>query len=235
MFFSIENFVNDYTLNIFTDASIRRLNKKRSAGCHGAIILLGNQKLDDDYRICTDSTSNNSEIKGIRLGVGLALKWRTVYPVSNINLFSDSQISIFGIRDRIFNWKLVGNDLVGYGDNKIKNQSVFIEILNMIVRNQLCINFYHQKGHINPEKYNDINIAIHVFSASNFVREDIDPEFIKFISYYNDIVDRTSRDYLYAEDNIRDLNICDVLQFLPFNFKNTLEKYNQLQGGNFYV
>jgi hypothetical protein len=38
----------------------------------------------------------------LRLAVGIALKYRYKYPV--INIFSDSQISIFGIRDRILNW-----------------------------------------------------------------------------------------------------------------------------------
>lgn len=232
MYFCTENFINNYTLNIFVDASIRRINKYRSAGCFGAVAYIGNTKVDEDYRICTKSTNNDSEIKAIRSGVGLAIKWRNQVRV--INLFSDSQVSIFGLRDRIYSWKIENNKLTGSGDSVIKNQAIYIEIMNMIVNNNLIINFYHQKGHVNPDSYPSLETAVHTFISSNFVREKVDIEFIRFISFKNNEVDKTSRSYLY-NTNIKHLHITDALEYTPFNFNDTLRKYNELQGGNYYV
>ena len=228
MFFSYQNFVNANTLNIFTDASIRKIGKNKSAGCYGAIAMLGVNKIDEDYRICTDTTSNNSEIKAIRSGVGLAIKWRHTAQV--INLFSDSQISIFGIRDRIYNWTLTkDNRLTGYGNAKIQNQSVYIEILNMIVSNNIPINFYHQKGHVKMNDEDSAENAAHVFLASNNVREKIDIYFMEYISNMNNLVDTTSRKELYKIKDINTLKKCDAFEFMPFNFKQVLSEYEKLQ------
>ena len=92
MYFTLNNFINPNVVNIFTDASIIHHPNGKTSGCYGAIVANDQQIIDREYRICTDSTSNNSEIKAVRLGVNLAIKWRNLLnrPVT-INLFSDSR------------------------------------------------------------------------------------------------------------------------------------------------
>ena len=236
MYFTLDNFVNDYTINIFTDASILNHPNGMTSGCYGAIVTRNRMIIDSDYKICTDSTSNNSEIKAIRSGVNLAIKWRNLSNNSvTINLFSDSQISILGIRDRIFSWRNKRDNLVGYGNSPIKNQSVFIEIVNLVINSGLIINFYHQKGHVPIKNYEKLNKAIHVFESSNGIRDGVDPELIKFISIMNNKVDNYSRKLLYQVNDWGDFNKRDAFEFYPFNHTMKLKQYNELQGSKYYL
>lgn len=236
MFFTLGNFINETTLNIFTDASILRFNNGKCAGCYGAIVYYNGQIIDSEYRIASDSTSNNSEIKAIRLGVNLAIKWRDRFPFPiTINLFSDSQISILGIRDRIFSWRNKNERLIGYGNAPIKNQSVYLEIINIIISSNLYINFYHQKGHVSVGNYDSFNKAIHVFVSSNNIREEIDPEFMKWISIMNNKVDQGSRKYLHKIKDWSSFYKRDAFEFFPFNYIEKLQQYNVLQGSNYYL
>ena len=59
---------NDYTLNIFTDASVCQTKFGESISCSGAIAVAGPiNKLDifdESFRLNRDSTNNNGEIIG---------------------------------------------------------------------------------------------------------------------------------------------------------------------------
>lgn len=225
-YFTINNFINNYTINIFCDASIQPKTKHNPTnGCYGAIAHYNGQVIDEEYRVCTDTTNNNSEIKAIRLAVCIALK----YKLSNIpliNIFSDSQISVFGIRDRIYNWKLNNRGrLIGTNRSEIANQEIFIEIMRMMVDNNMYnIHIYHQKGHVNINNPNDINNASHVFCASNNVRENISEDFIKYISTWNNEVDRRSRKSLYK---YKGQKCTDPIYFQPKYFNDYIYRYQE--------
>ena len=95
-------------INIFTDASIKKLNSGETIGCAGCVLIFGElvyRNIQEEYQIIRNTTSNNSEIKAVRLGIHNVLRYKNQY--RKIRLFSDSQISIFGIRERIFNWKYI--------------------------------------------------------------------------------------------------------------------------------
>ena len=183
-------------INIFTDASIKKLYSGETIGCAGCILVFGeliDKNIQEDYQIIRNTTSNNSEIKAIRLGIQNVLKYKNQY--NKIRLFSDSQISIFGIRDRIFNWKYINGTYIGTEGTPIKNQDIFLEIVYTILENNLSIEFYHQKGHVDY-KSKSMNNAMHVFISSNNIREYVDESFIKQISIFNNMVDNNSRNYL---------------------------------------
>lgn len=233
MQWSEDNFVNDYTLNIFCDASIKNYKDKTADGCYGAIAYRGKNEIDSLYKICSNTTNNNSEIKAIRNGVELALKWR--YNFNTINIFSDSQISIFGIRDRIFNWVQGSNSILyGYDHVPIKSQDIFVEIMNIIISNNLYVNFYHQKGHVKTDSFTSLQNAEHVFKASNNIRENVDFNFIRYISILNNRVDDITGKILNKHN--KDQKIYDGITFVPpENFENNKSTYMNLIGrGNYY-
>lgn len=196
-----EDIFTDDALNIFTDASIQKY-KDETFGCAGAILVHGNirsKNLEQHNQIIRRTTNNNSEIKAVRLGIQESLKWKNNYRV--IRLFSDSQISIFGIRERIFKWKLNDKGLyIGSEKTPIKNQDIMLEIVNFIVDHQLKIEFYHQAGHVNVRNKNDLLDAIHVFAASNNIRDLISYNFISTISSLNNMVDANTRNLLHNID-----------------------------------
>lgn len=223
---------NEYTLNIFTDASIVS-RKGYYDGCYGAIAVYNDQIIDQIYRIASESTNNNSEIKGLRAGVYLALKYKNLFKV--INIFSDSQISIFGIRDRLLTWRVNQETmtLMSKQNTPIMNQDIFLDIVYLMIENNLRINFIHQKGHVNNHIDNLMG-AQHVFRASNQIRGRIDLNMIRFISKWNDIVDRTSRDTLLQYD--QQLKHMDPIEYFiaPFDKTvfNNLSK-NTIKNGEF--
>lgn len=234
MKFDRDTFVNDYTLNIFTDASLRKGDSPETTStCAAAIAFVGENIIDRQYRIYMGETSNYGEIKAIRLGVELALAHREY---NSINLFSDSQISIYGVRDRVFNWRIINEQLVGYANKIIKNQTEFLDVINLVTDNNLNINFYHQKGHVDTTNIKSLLYARSTFFDSNrpfgSTQTNTDIAFIKYISNCNDMVDHYSRDMLY-DISIEKPRVVNPFYFSPrINHQELLNKFNTLIGGN---
>lgn len=205
--------VNASTLNIFCDASILKIGEKKYSGCYGAIAKCEDRLINQRYFICTNTTNNNSEIKAIRTGVQIASLYKPYF--SNINIFSDSEVSVLGIRDRIFNWYLCDGNFFGYNYTPIKSQSIYVEIVNMILDNDIYLNIYHQKGHVSMYD-RSLQNARQVFKASNNIREDVDMNLIKYISENNDRIDNLTRLALRnrTEQAMND-NLGDAIIFSP--------------------
>lgn len=188
-----ENIVfNDYTLNLFTDASIKKIQDE-TIGCSGVIATIGDQFVDKELALIRDTTNGDSEIKAIELGVNMALLYKD--KVKHINLFSDSKTSICGLREWIFNWvtSSTGNILEKSDGQPVKNQSVYINIINTIIDNDLRINFYHQVGHVNLSKPDSLERAKDLFIKYNYIQCDVDIDLIKKISHINILVDNDTR------------------------------------------
>lgn len=179
-------------LNIFTDASIKKLPDGETLGCPGALCIytLNNgmpEILDLTCYIERYATNNSSEIKAISLGVAKALQYRNYF--QRINIFSDSRICIQGIREWIFNWvNCINNGLMCSSSGEpVANQNTFASIVNTIVCNNLNINFYHQKGHVKISNNKAIENAVKVFKDVN--KLDVSFELMKELSNFNDIID----------------------------------------------
>lgn len=187
-------------VNIFTDASILK-RPGEFIGCPGYLVVIGDTVVESDKRILRHSTSNNSEINAVKMGVIAALKYKQYRA---IRLFSDSQLCIYGLRDRIYKWirNQYNGVLMTAQMAPVMNQDVFVEILNIIVANQLQINFYYQRGHINTANPKDIVRAKESFIRCNRVRIDVSDALIKRISMYNNMIDCDTRNYLNSIQNI---------------------------------
>lgn len=198
---------NDKTLNIFSDASMRK-----HMGCYGVIAVCKDDIIDTMIRPCSNSTSNSSELRGLRGAIILAQKWSPYY--YHINIFSDSQVSLFGLRDYIFNWKQKGDTLYTTANKPVANQSIFVECYQMLLPLQGTndIKLYHQSGHVD-NGYENINQAARSFGKSNNIRLPIDLNLIRYISTYNNYVDSVSRS-MVRRTNMKDQYI-DPLSFFP--------------------
>lgn len=187
-------------LEIFCDASIKRFNNGRVFGCSGALC---STTRDSRYIINPDSTNNKSELLAVFIGLQMA---RDIILYNNIinpevYIYSDSQFTIFGLTRWINGWiRTIQNNII-YGSNKepVKNQELFAMILRFLIENNMPVKFLHQKGHINYNKSSELIKANEVFKTSNGYY--LSPEEIYKISYYNDIVDKTSRSKLDVDPN----------------------------------
>ena len=216
-------------MNIFTDASIIKTIYGETIGCSGAICMEDNNTYK--FEISRDSTNNISEITAVKLAVELALQNRDRF--DTINIWSDSQWSIYGLTKWIRSWtnNMQNYNLMNSSGEIVKNQQIFLSIIRMIIHNNLKINFYHIKGHVNERDYKSINHAISVFSKSN--NATISREKIFRAVSMNNMVDKTTRQILQAYKGVKPVKINrEVL--LPMLDKNEMVIYYNLVtlGGN---
>ncbi len=228
---------NENTLNIFSDASITK-NENETIGCYGIVFvaidaILKHMPATSPYHldIARYSTNNDSELRGILQGVLFASQYKDYF--KTINLFSDSMISIMGLKTWIYNWiNNIRNGIMYSTSGEVMNQELIKDIVFTILNNSLSINLFHQKGHVNSKNILD---AKRTFIKTNVLSCDVDMELIYTISKLNNLIDEKTREYLnwymnnlYQNDRKEKLSraICfDIDQF-------DLKKYNELIGGN---
>lgn len=216
---------NKKTLNIFCDASKSSIKDAFGGtiamGCPGAIAVIttptgGYEIIDKSLSIEYCATNNNSEMKALLLGVKLAVKYKDKF--NFINIFSDSKISIFGLREWIFkNWTYADNTIYSSSGEPVKNQDIIFYIIETLLKNDLRVSFYYQKGHAVGKG----NLAKAKFCEGNFIKYAEDT-LIQTITHFNDVIDNLTRDYLkenlyneklynfnfaiYPNVNVRDLD-----------------------------
>lgn len=225
---NIQDIFNENTINIFTDGSI--LNKDSTGetiGCPGAILVRTNKRYSymdkETVEIVRNTTNNNTEIRAILLGLRLLYgNLDFSKPLPRINLFSDSKICVFGLREWIYNWVNCNINGVMYNSSgvEVANQEIFKYIILMILKNNIPIKLYHQKGHVNVNSEKYINKAIQTFNVSNYCRTS-DIELIVEISTYNNYIDNLTRDYLHKmnyEGHFREKHP-DIINPLRFNLE----------------
>lgn len=216
-------------MNIFTDASIMTTKFGETIGCAGAICY--EDKRICSYEIIRDSTNNISEITAIKLAVKLALMNRDKF--DSFNIYADSQWSIFGLTKWLGSWFNNMQDGVMYNSSgvPVKNQQLFLSIIRLIVDNQIPINFYHVKGHVNTRDFTSMENAAKVFHRSNGVT--IPRAKIYDIARMNNLVDNNTRELLKSK-YIHDRQILNRGIVLPIITNEDLNIYYNLVtlGGN---
>lgn len=249
----LDNINDNDSLYIFCDASTcvaTTDNGFESNACAGVVAVNNGTILRENYRIIKNANAAKGEIEAIKDGVFIAILLTRKYPnLKNIYLFSDSEISILGIRDRIFNWechRINGKDYYGLyrkesryttGSGLIKNQDIYLEILYTLIENNLNLKFYHQKGHLNVNIRDNLKYAIELFKRNNNIRRDISKKFMTFISAYNDYVDSNSRSELYEFMNRNKLfNLTEPVRFVISNindYRQDISLYKLNYGGRY--
>lgn len=227
-----ESISNPYTLNIFTDASMHSGNGA-GEGCYGALARCMSNEIDSICRIQTYVTTPECELKGIRAGVELAIKYKDQY--SKINIFSDSQLSVFGLRDRIYKWRINNNKIIKKDKKQISYQDIYTEIIYMIADNDVSLNIYHTNSHIDIHNKNSIKGSINNFIKSNYLSYDdkVEFKFMKYISLGNNEIDRRTRSLL--KSRMDDTLISEPIYYIPdYRLIEKMKKYKKQVGGYGY-
>jgi ribonuclease HI len=197
--------------------------------CAGAIAVVAHSTddfeiIDETFQINRKSTNNNGEIKAINLGIRLGVKYKMRF--SNIYLFSDSKLSIYGLREWIERWveNSPGCDLIGTTNAPVSNQQDILSCIYDIMVNQLRIGLYHQKGHCEISG-GSLGKAFETFKKNNNIKKYIDKEFIKFICNMNCYVDQKSRYVLlhsiqaFRSQPVKNTGETPFYVYRPFNVK----------------
>lgn len=193
---------NSTTLNLFSDASSTKMRKDGKLDtCYGAVAVNNDTVIDEWLRLSSDTTVPASELRGIRCSLVLAYAHKNEY--KTFNLFSDSQLAILGLREYMYNWGYdpESNSFKTRTGGYVKNQSLYIEIYQLLteLRRSNIVNLYHQKGHIGNSK-DDIMDALRSFKKVNNVNGKVDYNVIRYISTYNNYIDRETRSLLRRTD-----------------------------------
>lgn len=213
---------NEYTLNIFTDASTIK-NGNEIVGAPGYVAVIGNNIAYQDVRILRESTNNESEIYAVLMAIQYAVYNRDKVKV--INIFSDSQFAVFGLREWIFNWmnNITDDRLHNSSNKQVANQKIFMNIIYTILQYDLKVSIYHNRGHFTQNKIDEF---ILLFKKHNFLNDYIDKEIASTIMYYNDIIDRYTRDTLKTKTLPDKLSIPDYLVRDDIDLKHYKELLN---------
>lgn len=182
-------------LNIFCDASIMKLENE-TIGCPGSVVIGPSTDIvDGSIQLLRQSSNNNAEITAILMALQQALKFRSDFPI--INIFSDSKISVYGLREWMFNWARSIKDGVLYSSSgePVANQQIFLHIVRLVVSTNLNVNLYHQKGHVSDR---NLLPAKQLFLESNGILIS-DDEAI-YISKYNNYIDILTKQELQKVD-----------------------------------
>lgn len=216
------------TLNVFTDASVKQVGNHEYYTSYGARLMLGYNNLTMRSYTCP-GTNNFGEASAIRLGVLMALEALGYfyeglggYPIFRINLFSDSKINLFGLRDWIYSW-LNNQDpsgvLISSSGTPVANQNILMDTASLILNNNLRICLYHQAGHCTNEK--TMLEGKEVFFKSNGIGlANIE---LLYICENNNIIDNFTRVNLDM-DKIYPSNV----GFYQIPTKNQMTSYKQL-------
>ena len=222
------------TLNIFTDASMLTKSAIASAGAH---FYSGTNLIGEFIQNIPQATVNIGELMGVWFGLRQALEYAKTGAFSVINLFSDSQITIFGLRNWIYNWVRDEEQghLHGYGKKQVQNETYFIHLVNFILGNNLKVNLYHVRGHLDGTGFKESREFKENFIYANRIHYRVDDTVINFLIKGNSLIDNRTRDklsdvsltttYNTSSETIRIFNWHDLIQSFD------MDKYKQLTGG----
>jgi len=183
-------------VNTYTDASIVKDIDGNFISCAGFVTTFHGEIIDKGTKIVYQTTNNYGEIMAIYLGIQSLLSFKEYDAF--LNLFSDSKISVFGLKEWIYGW-LRNMDsrtkmLINSSGTNVANQDIFCNIINFIVQNNTHLSIYHQRGHQNPANVTHMEVVRKSFLENNNI--EITDDIIREICYYNDVVDNMTRDAL---------------------------------------
>ena len=188
---------NEDTLNIFTDSSVKTMEYGFDSAS-AIVALMGDKKVLERVELNRNTTNNYGEIRAIYMGVESAEEINRYFKPKYINIFSDSRISVLGLKEWYKKWDVV--DEQGYSlsssGNRVANQSVIWSIIRFILNNNLHLAIYHVRGHINPNQPGALKQFVH---SMRVINKDIgsgliDEDDLRKLIEGNDYADRLSRD-----------------------------------------
>lgn len=223
-------------INCFTDASITKdpANGKYIASA-GYCIVIDGIIIDHNNLILYDATNSYGELYAVLMGVRALNKYK--YERRQMNILSDSRISIMGLREWIFNWVNNFNNssgsmgLISYSGSEISNQELYTAIVDEIINKQIPLGLYHILGHVNYRSKEKIHRARTYFNKIN--KESIGDDIAKELCYYNNYVDMMTRDrlkdvVLAQEEFNKDFYAKKLAPIIRIPMQNEMEAYKSL-------
>lgn len=219
-------------INIFTDASVKHFPQYNyTVGCPGFIVFRDRQMIHPiDSHYIMDSTNNESEIVAIFNALYYVLCNKEAFKYEDrINIFSDSKISVFGLREWYKGWVKNMRDGILYNSSgkPVANSRFFVESMGMIMLINKKVNIYHCNGHIDLWNKTKIQKFMNTFRKENQCNRLLTPIERDFIIDGNNLVDELTGvvdlfnidpQDMYRRDNTRSMfDIPGIINSIDFN------------------
>ena len=188
------------SLDIFTDASV--LGKvdvvKGNRVCGGAVSVINDMR-DIEYHCVIDHATNNyGELTGLYLAVQIAAEYEDL--VDEFNIYSDSNISVCGLKSWIYNWinRMDHNGIMYTSSGvEVANQTIIKNIVDFIINtfdpNRHKINFIHCKSHVKINSPSGIHSAYNCLTKNYKIIPDDLMDKIPYIQKWNNYIDESTR------------------------------------------
>lgn len=188
-------------VNVFSDASTKIINpgtnKNKFLTCPGFVTTINGSIINEGYDI-VEATVNYAELYAIRMGIADLLKYKNTDLF--LNIFSDSKISVFGLREWFFKYYKNGKDFTlmtsdnRRGKKPVANQELILDIVRMILQANVHVSIYHVPGHIQANNIDSMNKFHYMFHNNNFpdnqrvtVPLDVEMEIAGFNNYIDNL------------------------------------------------
>ena len=227
---------NSDSICIFTDSSFKRENDISKPFYPGTtapayLVYNGDTCIEQGFHILHNSTSQQGELYAMLLGVMASYKYRYF---KHIRLFSDNQNAVLSVREWIFNWvrdTSSGKAVLG-DDGRISNQKYIMDIIYTIISNNLFLEFYHVKGHVDIRNYASVTNSKNLFLRSNPFVGTVDDSVIYQLAICNDAVDKYSTAMLIAHLNDGNYDTSTLVNaieigYTPFDMRNYITLVNK--------
>lgn len=227
---------NPDSICIFTDSSFRKdkhLSQTIAIGTTAPAYCVynGDYCIEQGFHILHNSTSQQGELYAMLLGVMVAYKYRN-YP--HIRIFADNQNAVFSVREWIFKWVMEtsnGRHTLG-PDGRINNQDYIMDIIYTIISNNIYLEFYHIKGHVNIKDRESVLVAKDLFERSNPFVGRVDDATIYQLAMGNNAVDEYSTVMLRAHINDSEYDTSNMtpavsIGYAPFDMHNYITLVNK--------
>lgn len=224
-------------INVFTDASITKKNDVYITA-PGFVTMYDGNIIDSGVSVIHNATNNYGEIYAIRMGIENLIK----YSNSDLflNLFSDSKISILGLKQWIFQWfqNQSNNVLRNSYAEAISNQEIILDIIRLIVHSGIHISLYHIPGHIRSNRITEMNKFKEVFSKNTGLHlegelQSVPDDILREMADCNNTVDNLTRKVLLKTVNHENYNPMNYMKYTKYPFAwfpkiQDIQTYHQL-------
>lgn len=228
---------------LFTDASVDGKVDTRNGNIVVGGVVIVHQSPDSivdvklfPFKHCTN---NYGEMYSIYAAMRICKELNMKYGENSFTIFSDSQYSVYSLRDWIYGWyRNVNNgneSILTSSGNELKNRELIDSIImNAVYSQGLRIKLIHVNGHTDEIKKNYVSTFIRSNFPSNF---NVSTEYynklkteLKRLLNYNVSVDMMTREYIQtAKSNYNSLanpSLGMRLAFPPYN--GSLSLYNNV-------
>lgn len=218
-------------LNIFTDASV--INKTISIPAYVAIDGIEYNEIGPFGKALANSTNNEGEVYAIKMALEPCTSSTMLHLMEKryggryINIFSDSKITVYGLREWYNSWIKNMRDgiLISSSGQPVANQQIYISIMRLISYYELKVNFYHVSGHVNHSNKQEILKSMEDFKKFNY-GISITPQFAMDLAILNDMIDKFSRT-IPLDNHLLDIKTNQI--FTPIIDQNfDVNKYTSL-------